>query len=158
MSDQRLDSLISEMRADFLTLPAVQRAYQEVPDAINQLPAVIVAAMAGTCWPETHMSENGSQALMCLHAIRIEIHVSRKDLARASADLTAIADDATTWLWHGFVTDRFNGTMITPGDPRTANNATAPFDYSIGPSEWAGLQTYAWVCDFAVTTQREIYR
>lgn len=155
MTQQSLDNLVREIREDLRTLPATQRLYEEVPESLNEFPAVVVSATSGTCWIETHDTGRGTATLMCLHAIRIEIHVPRKDLPREMELMTSLANDAMVWLYSGFRRDQFGGTMIVPGDPRTANNATAPFDYSIGPAEWAGQQTTAWMCDFAVTTVQE---
>ena len=55
--------------------------------------------------------------------------------------MTYLADDAVLLLYRGFVTDRYNLTMITTGTYRAGNNATAPIDYQIGPSMWGGQQT-----------------
>lgn len=150
-----LPDLLNEIRDDLRALPSVKRVYEGVPDAINEFPAVIVAAMGARCWLSSH-GRNGIAPLHCQHDIRVEIHIPRKDLEQDAATMTAIAEDASITLYAGFATDRYNGTMVTTGNPQTSNNATAPLTYTIGPSQWAGQQTYAMLADFAVTTSREV--
>ena len=146
-----LAALLDEIRNDLLTMPGITRVYEDVPEGINEFPAVIVAGMGGRCWMATH---DGS--LMCEHDIRVEVHIPRKDLPNDAATMTALADDAALFLYRGFVTDRYNGTMVTTGDPRTGGSGMAAIDYTVGPSQWAAQQTYAMMCDFKVTTQREV--
>lgn len=145
-----LANLLDEIRADLRSLPALTRVYEGVPDSINEFPAVIVASMGGRCWLASHDS-----TIQCEHEIRVEVHVQMKDLARGAAEISGIASDISHRLYHGFVTDRYNGTMITTGNPQAANGATAPIDYTIGPAEWASQQTYAMLCDFRVVTQQK---
>lgn len=152
-----LVNLLDEIREDLKTLPGILRVYGGVPDALNEFPAVIVASMGGRCRLASHGSP-GAAPLHCTHDIRVEIHVPRKDLEGDAAKMTAIAEDAVIWIYSGFVKDRYNGTMVVTGDPGTASNAnaTAPLDYTVGPSEWGGQQTYAMMCDFRVTTTQEV--
>lgn len=146
-----LTSLLDEIRADLKTLPSVRRVYDGVPDSVNEWPAIIVAAMNGRLSLLTHDSN-----VKWTHEVRVEVHVPRKDLEAAVDKITAIAGELPARLYEGFVTDKYNGTIIVTGDPATANNATSPLTYELGPSEWAGQQTYAMVCDFRVTTVQEI--
>lgn len=153
---QRLDDLLTEIRNDLWQLPSMTRVYPSVPESINEFPAVIVAAMGGRCWLSSHGRSSGASPLMCEHDIRIEVHVPRKNLETDALSMTMLASDVVLWLYAGFVSDRYAATMVTTGNPRTANNATAPIDYTIGPSQWAGQQTYAMLCDFKVTTEQEV--
>ena len=139
-------TLLDEIRDDMRTMPGITRLYDEVPDALNEFPAVIVAAMGGSTWLATH---NGS--LHWQHDVRVEVHVPRTDLAANAAAMTALARDAVPWLYSGFVYDRYNGTLLTTGNPESG--AAPALVYTINPSEWGGKQTYAFMCDFTVTTQ-----
>ena len=150
-----LATLLDEIRADIQGIPEVRRVYDDVPDAANEMPAIIVASLGARCWLATHGSEDGTTPLHCEHQIRVEVHLPRKDLAWATTTLDAIAPQVALRLYSGFVRDRFNGTMITLGDPR-GTNALGMLDYNNGPSEWGGVQTYAMVCDFRVTTEEEV--
>lgn len=153
-----LVNLLDEIREDLRTLPSVTRVYDNVPDMLSEWPAVVVAAMGARCWLETHGHSEGGAPVMCQHAIRVEIHVPRKDLPQQAQAMTAVAMEATTCLYNGFVTDKYDGTMVVTGNPQTANNATPDLEYSIGPSQWNGQDTYAWMCDFQVTTEQEVAR
>ena len=153
---QSLDELLTEIRNDLWTLPSLKRVYQSVPESINEFPAVIVAAMGGRCWLSSHGRSSGASPLMCEHDIRVEVHIPRKNLETDALSMTIIADDVAMWLYAGFVRDRYQATMVTTGNPQMANNATTPIDYTIGPSQWAAQQTYAMMCDFKVTTEREV--
>ncbi len=151
---QNLADLLNEIREDLRTVPEVRRVYAGVPEAINEPPAIIVAAMGGRCWIASHGRATGESPLMCQHDIRVEVHVPRKDLPNDAATMTRLADAVTQHLYSGFVRDRYNGTMVTTGDPRSTG-AAGTLDYTVGPSEWGGQQTYAMLCDFRVTTERE---
>lgn len=150
-----LATLLDEIRADLMGIPDVARVYDEVPDAVNETPAIIVASLGARCWLASHGSEDGTTPLQCEHQIRVEVHLPRKDLAWATTSLNAIAPQVALRLYSGFVRDRLNGTMITLGDPR-GSNAQGMLDYTNGPSQWAGIDTYAMVCDFRVTTEEEV--
>lgn len=156
MSDQTLPAMLDAIREDLLALSDIRRVYESVPESLNELPAVIVASMGGRSWLPSQQMENGSFPLNTEHDIRIEIHIPRKNLPDDHAAMARIADDATLLVYAGFATDRYSGTMVTTGNPQTSNGASSPWDYTIGPSEWAGQKTYAMLADFRVTTQREI--
>lgn len=151
---QNIADLLNEIRDDLGTVPEVRRVYEDVPDSINEFPAIIVASMGGRCWVGSHGRGAGTSPLMCQHEVRVEVHVPRKNLATDADTMTRLADAVTQHLYSGFVRDRYNGTMVTTGDPRSTN-ATGTLDYTVGPSQWAGQQTYAMLCDFRVTTERE---
>ncbi len=145
-----LATLLEEIRNDVRTVPGIRRVYDTVPDSVNEMPAIIVAAMGGRCWIGSH-----SSALHCEHDLRLEVHIARKDLAADAATMTAIAPEVARHLYSGFVRDRFNGTMVTSTDPR-GGAARGMLDYTVGPSEYAGQQTYAMLCDFRVMTEEEV--
>jgi hypothetical protein len=147
---QTLPNLLMEIRDDLRTLPSIKRLHEDVPESLNEFPAVVVVALGGRCWLATHDGD-----LMCEHDIRVEVHIARKNLAENAARMTAVADDVTLWLYNGFVRDRYNLTMVTTGSPQTGNNATSPLEYSIEPSMWGAQQTYAMLCDFKIATVRE---
>lgn len=148
---QDLQSLLDEIRSDLTQMPTMLRVYESVPDALNDFPACVVASMGGQSFLGSHDS-----TVITEHAIRVEIHVPRKDLPTQAVEMTYLADDAVLLLYRGFVTDRYNLTMITTGTYRAGNNATAPIDYQIGPSMWGGQQTYAFMCDFKIATERHL--
>lgn len=154
---QPLNELLDEIRSDLVDLPFMKRIYDSVPEQVNELPGVVVAAMGGRCWLASHGDESAS-TLMCEHDIRVEIHIARKDLPTDTIALTAIAHETVGLLYSGFVTDRFNGTLVTTGGGQHGNNVSAPIDYSIGPSTWGGTETRAFACDFRVATIQEVAR
>lgn len=146
-----LMQLLDEIRDDLRTLPSVRRVYEGVPDSVSEWPAIIVAATSGNMRLLSHDSN-----VSWTHQVRVEVHYPRKNLKDAVDRITAIAAEVAPRLYEGFVTDQYNGTMIVTGDPDTANNATSPLTYELGPSEWDSTETYAMVCDFRVTTIQEI--
>lgn len=152
---QKLVDLLTEIRDDLRTVPVVRRVYDAVPESISEFPAIIVASMGGRCWLASHGRSDGAAPLQCQHDIRVEVHIPRKHLENDAYTMTAIADDVTQHLYSGFARDRYNGTMVTTGDPRSTG-AAGTLDYTVGPSQWAGQQTYAMLCDFRVTTEREV--
>lgn len=150
-----LETLLDEIRADVASIDAVKRVYADVPASINEFPAIVVAALGGRCWLASHGNEAGVAPMQCEHDIRVEVHIPRKDLPQDAQTMTAIAPQVALHLYSGFVRDRFNGTMVTTGDPR-GSNAIGMLDYTVGPSQWAGQETYAMFCDFRVTTSEEV--
>jgi len=150
-----LATLLDEIREDVRTVPGIRRVYDTVPDSVNEMPAIVVAAMGGRCWLASHGRADGTTPLQCEHDLRLEVHIPRKDLPADAATMTAIAPEVARHLYSGFVRDRFNGTMVTTGDPRTTATR-GMLDYTIGPSQWAGQETYAMLCDFRVTTEEEV--
>lgn len=149
-----LATLLDEIRSELVSIPEVRRVYSDVPDAINEFPAIVVAATGGRCWLASHGRSDGASPMQCEHDIRVELHVPRKDLPADAERITAIAPIVALRLYSGFARDRFNGTMVTTGDPR-GSNAQGMMDYAVGPSEWSGQQTYAMMCDFRITTEEE---
>lgn len=148
--------LLTEIRADLTTVPEVARVYDTVPESINEFPAIIVASMGGRCWLSSHAGASGLAPLMCQHDIRVEVHIPRKHLETDAATMTRLADAVSVWLYSGFTRDRYNGTLVTTGDPRGTAGGQGTMDYTVGPSLWAGQQTYAMLCDFRIVTEREV--
>lgn len=138
-------ALLDEIRDDLKAMPGINRVYDSVPEALNEFPALLVACMGGNTWLETHSGTIG-----WAHSIRVEIHIPRKNLPTDAAMMTALAGEIVPRLYQGFVTDRYNGTLVTPGGMSTG--AAPALDYSIGPSEWSDQPTYAFMCDFTVTS------
>lgn len=153
---QNIADLLTEIRDDLRTVPEVKRVYDGVPESINEPPAIVVAAMGGRCWLASHGRENGLAPMMCQHDIRVEVHIPRKNLPEDAAAMTRIADAVSLWLYSGFTRDRYNGTLVTTGDPRSTAGGQGTMDYTIGASTWGDQQTYAMLCDFRVITEREV--
>lgn len=150
-----LATLLDEIRADLADMPEVRRVYAGVPESINQLPAIVVASMGARCWLASHGRANEATPLQCEHTIRVEMHIPRDDIRRGASQMNDIAPKVALRLYSGFVRDRFNGTMITAGDPR-GTNAQGMLDYTVGPSKWADMDTYAMFCEFRLTTEEEV--
>lgn len=151
-----MSALCREIREDLATLPAVQRIYEDVPDSINEYPAVVVAPASWSCWLATHASENGKSQMMCKVVIHVEVHVPRKDLPEDVDRLVKACDSLPGWLYAGFVRDKWGHTVVTTGDPRTAQNATVPLSGEIQEGSWGDQQTLAWVTNIEITTEQEI--
>ena len=145
---QDLQSLLDEIRSDLTQMPTMLRVYESVPDALNDWPACVVAGMSCDVRLVTHDSTMAST-----WTIRVDIHVPRKDLPVQAVEMTYLAHEANKTLMRGFVTDRFNGTLITTGTFDANNNATPPIAGVVGPSSWNGQQTYAYMCDFRVSIE-----
>lgn len=153
---QTLDALIDEIRADLQTLPKLSHLRWDVPDSINEFPAIVVYPSSGRWRLGTHANENGKPTRWALHTIRIELHVARKDLSRDMATLMWFCDSLPDYLFAGFKRDTFRGTMVVPGDARTANNATDPLRYQVIESLWGDQKTLMWRLEFDVSTELEI--
>lgn len=158
MTEPSITNLCKEIREDLLTLPAV-RTYQDVPDSVNEWPAVIVLPTAGLGYIASHGRENGNLPLAQVVTVQIEVHVpTGRGLAEAMDFLPTMADALPIWLYSGFDTDRFNGTMITGGNPQLSNNSIPPISWEIGPSQWDSTETVALILAFQVTFEQEVYR
>lgn len=154
---QTLAQLCTEIRTDLLTLPEV-RTYRDVPDSVNDWPAVIVLPQRGDNFLASHGRENGASPLAGVANIQVEVHIQRaRGLDVAFGFLTSMADILPLRLYEGFARDRFSGTMITGGNPRLSNNATPPIAWEIGPSEWDSTETIALILVFQVTSEQEVY-
>lgn len=150
-----LATLLDEIRADVRSTPEVARVYDEVPDSINEMPAIVALSLGARCWLASHGSEDGTTPLHCEHTIHVEVHLPRVDLAWAIEKMERIAPAVALRLYSGFVRDRYSGTMITLGDPRSTN-AQGMLDYQLAPSKWDGTDTYMMSCDLRVTTEEEV--
>lgn len=153
---QRLDHLIQEIRNDLATLPGLQRVHFDVPDDISRTPAIVVYPMAGRWELGTHSGDTGKPMRWAMHTIRIELHVDRIDLSRDMDVVMEFCDNLPDWLFAGFKRDKFNGTMVLPGDPHLANNAVAPIRYSVIEMAWGADQHIGWRLEFDVSTESEI--
>lgn len=153
---QSLTQLCTEIRADLLTVPEV-RTYQEVPDSVNEWPAIIILPQRGNHYLASHGREDESSPLAGVVDIQIEMHTPRaRGLDEGFAFMTRMADTVPLRLYEGFKSDRFNGKMITGGNPQLSNNATPPIAWEIGPSEWDSTETLALVLIFQVTFEQEV--
>ncbi len=150
---QDLASLLDEIRVAMLELPGMPRVYPDVPESINEWPAVVVASTGLRSWLTSH-----DHTTMTEHDIRVEVHVPRKDLPIDHLQMAVLADEAAYALYRGFVTDQFGGTMVTTsaGGQASSDGVGAPLDGSIGSSSWNEQLTYAFMCNFKVVTERKI--
>lgn len=156
MSAQTLDATIHEIRADLSLLPHLRKMHWDVPDSLNEFPAMVIYPGNGFWRLGTHAGDTNKPMRWAMHTIRIELHVARKDLARDSGKIMWFCDTLPDYLFAGFKRDTFSGTMVTMGDPRTANNATAPIRYQLLESGWGDTQTLIWRLEFDVSTELEI--
>ena len=152
---QTIEALLDEIRADLRTVPEVKRVYDDMPESINEWPAVVVGALAWQCWLGSHANANGVATLQCEYEIRIELHVPLKNLDEDTAKMTRVADALTLWLYSGFTQDRFNGTMLTTAAPRTGGASTPTLTAQVGPSSWDSQETLAAMLDFRAIIEKE---
>lgn len=164
MADSDLTNVLQAVRNDLMTMPAYQvlseyvapRVLEYVPDSAYEWPVVFVAPSAGSCHLSSHANERGNSAMMCMHRINIEIHIPHTNTPTDAQQMTWLADGLLPWLYGGFARDRFEGTIVTPGNPRTSNNAADPLTYQIGESALGDTVTLAWVGTFEVVTEQEL--
>lgn len=156
MSRQALGALLKEIRDDLATLPKLAAAHHDVPDALNQYPALVVYPMAGHVRMGSHANHNGKPMYWAMHTIAIELHISRKDLPRDMELAEWFCDDLWEYLLAGFKRDTFSGTMVVPGDPRMAQNSTPPIRYQMTSLQWGSDQNLGWRLEFDVTCESEL--
>lgn len=156
MSEQTLPALLNAIRDDLKDMPGIRRLYDEVPDALNEYPALVVASLGFRSWLGSHSAENGNWVIHSEHDIRIEVHMPRKNLPQAHEKMTEFAEEVRDQVYIGFGTDKYAGTMVTTGNPKTTSGSSSSFECDIGPSRWGSDDTYAVLANFQVTTQREI--
>ncbi len=153
---QTIDVLLDEIRDDLRTVPEVRRVYDDMPEAINEYPAIIVGALAWQCWLASHGRTDGTTPLHCEYELRIEVHIPLKNLEADTAKMTRLADAVTLRLYSGFTRDRYAGTMITTAAPRTGGASTPTLTAQVGPSRWAGDETLAAMIDFRAIIEKEL--
>lgn len=153
--NQTVDALLDEIRSDLRTVPEVKRVYDDMPDSINDWPAIVVGALSWHCWIASHGHSDGTAPLHCEYDIRIEIHIPLKNLDDDTAKMTRLADAVTVRLYSGFVADRYTGTMLTTAAPRTGGNSTPTLTANVGPSRWDSQETLAAMIDFRAVLEKE---
>lgn len=156
MMPQTLDSTIDEIRADLALLPKLRHMHWGLPDSLNDFPAMVIYPGSGIWRLGTHSGDREKPMRWAMHTIRIELHVARKDLPNDFERVMWFCDTLPDYLFAGFKRDAFRGTMITMGDPRMANNATAPIRYQMLESRWGDTQTLMWRLEFDVAVELEI--
>lgn len=153
---QAVTTFLAQLRSDLATMPGLDRCYQGVPDAINETPAIVVYPIAGNWSLDTHGRSDGTKTYLGVHTIRIELHVARKDLARDMSIVETFTDTLPVYIFDGFVTDRYQWTLLTVGDARLASNDTATMRYRIVEGAWGSDQHIGHQIEFDVSIQQEV--
>lgn len=146
---------IRAIREDLATIPG-SRMHFNVPDSINESPALVVYPSSGAWRLGSHSGERGVPMRMAKHTIQIVLFVARKDLERDFDQLMWFCDVLPDRLFAGFKADKYGDTVLALGDPKTANNATEPIRYVLGPEQWASDDFIVWGMELDVTTNQEI--
>ena len=153
---QTLTELLNAIRDDLRALPEMRRVYDSVPDAINEYPAVVVAAPTSSSWLASHGRADGTTAIHSEYIIRVEVHIPLKDVAANYLAMNDLSEAAKLMLYSGFVRDRYSGTMITTATPQTGGGSTPALRADVSPSQWAGQDTLAALIDFRMTMEQEL--
>lgn len=157
MSAPTIDQLITAVRADLLSVPGVRRVYDELPQALNgQFPALLVFTIEGSSRFGSHSGERGRAMRWTVATLVVQVHVSAKSVTNAEATLTPLIDPVVDYLFAGQHRDAWQELGVTLGDPRMANNATAPVNYSIAGGEYGGEQTVALEVQATISLNQEI--
>lgn len=155
MTQPTLANVLEAIRQDLSTLPELARCYFEVPDAVNQRPAVLVVPSTGRWRYGPHASAQGYTERFGIHRLGVVLLIARKDLARDFDVLIPFVDRVGDHLWRGFERDAYGETAVLLGDPEMANNATAPMEYTIGSSPWGSDLDLSLTYEFDVTILTE---
>ena len=155
MTPPTLATVLEEIRLDLNTMPELRRCYFEVPDAVNERPAIVVVPSTGRWRFGPHSSDQGYTERFGIHRIAVVLLVPRQDLAKDFDLCVAFTDKVGDWLWAGFERDAYGGSTVMLGDPDLVNNATAPMEYTIGGSVWGSDQDLALTYEFDVTILTE---
>jgi hypothetical protein len=151
-----LQECITAIRQDLRTLPGLRPLLDEVPDAVNAYPAIVVYPIGMNWKLGSHSGDRGKGMRMGMYTIGIELIVARKDLARDVALLMEFCESLPDHLFAGFSRDKYGDTVLQLGNPSLAQNATWPIRIAMVPSSWGDDTTLAWRCEFDVATNREI--
>lgn len=155
MSQPTLTNVLEEIRRDLSTMPELARCFFDIPDAINQRPAVVVVPGTGRWRYGPHSSDLGYTERFGIHRLAVVLLIARKDLARDFDVLIPFVDRVGDHLWAGFERDAYGGSSVLLGDPDMANNATAPMEYTIGSSPWGSDLDLALTYEFDVSILKE---
>lgn len=156
MTQPGITAFLDDLRAELASLPDLRRAYQTVPDSINDLPGIIVYARAGDWRLDTHGKREGVYTFLGVHTVAIELYLPRKDLEREMPLVEFFADALPVHLFRAFIVDRFTQTLLNVGNPETANNAAAPIRYRVAGESYAGQEHLRLELEFDVAIQQEV--
>ena len=82
-------------------------------------PRVFVYAQNGGWFIYSHAGANGKPTAITIQTMRIRVIVNRSDLPKDFELLMPYADRVPLALLSGYVTDKFNGSIMTFGDARS---------------------------------------
>lgn len=156
MTQPGITAFLADVRAELASLPGLRRAYETVPDAVNEQPSIVVYARAGDWRLDTHGKREGVYTFLGVHTVVIELYLPRKDLEREMALVEFFLDMLPVHLFRAFRDDRFTQTLLNVGNPETANNATAPIRYRVVGESYAGQQHLNLELEFDVAIQQEV--
>ena len=156
MTQPGITAFLDDVRAELASLPGLRRAYEDVPDSVNEMPGIVVYARSGDWRLDTHGKGDGVFTFLGVHTVVIELYLPRKDLPREMALIEFFADALPVHLLRAFITNRFTQTLLNVGNPDTANNAVAPIRYRVVGESYAGQQHLNFELEFDVAIQQEV--
>lgn len=151
-----LTAFLADLRGELATIPKLRRAYDRVPDSINETPSILAYSRAYRFRLDTHGRGGGVYTYLAVHTIVIELHVSRKDLERDMELVEFFTDELPRHLYHAFITDRFAATLLTVGDPDLANNTAGDIRGQVVEGQWGSDQHIGHQIEFDVSMQEEV--
>jgi hypothetical protein len=111
-----LQECITAIRQDLRTLPGLRPLLDEVPDAVNAYPAIVVYPIGMNWKLGSHSGDRGKGMRMGMYTIGIELIVARKDLARDVALLMEFCESLPDHLFAGFSRDKYGDTVLQLGN------------------------------------------
>ena len=119
-----IEQVVTQVQTYMATLSGIRSAPSSPPDSLGGLPMAV-------CIPQRGRWSVGSQSKKGLHAIVIDIHISRKDAPRDYKAFVPYIESVPNLLFSELLNGKWDGLVETIGD---IEYATTTFDY-------AGMET-----------------
>lgn len=151
-----LTAVVAAIQDDLEELAGVIYVPASPVENINelQLPAMVVYAGNGYWRLGTAADGDGNATRTGAHTIMVDFHLAHDNLPLNVAEAMGYSDMIPNALLAGFIGDRFDGTVVTLGDP--AQRGSPPIRYELTGMTWGGLKTVGWRIQIDVWVEEQI--
>ena len=153
-----IQQVLQSVRTTLGQMPVGVRVYSDVPDQINEYPAIVVWAGDRMARLGSSSGARGKPMLWLALDVMIDLHVARKDLPHDLDTAYRVADLMPNTLLTKFSRDRFDGTVVNLTDPRVIGHTAAnPYEARFTRFEWGNQITIGYQSKLSVAIEEELY-
>ncbi len=153
-----IQQVLQSVRTTLGQMPVGARVYADVPDSINEFPAIIVWAGDRIARLGSSSGARGKPMLWLNLDVMIDLHVARKDLPHDLDTAYRVADLMPNVLLTKFSQDRFDGTVVNLTDPRVTGHTSAnPYEARFTSFQWGNQITIGYQSVLSVAIEEELY-